>query len=108
MLTEKFFETDSGGKLKNKSRIIDYLNTQTGALISNTADGPKDMEVVGFEVLENGNRRVLLRRKDGSKPEVVPATEGASDAPEDTVIEMTQEEFRERFVMRTIQKNRLI
>lgn len=94
MLTEKFFETDSGGKLKNKSRIIDYLNTQTGALISNTADGPKDMEVVGFEVLENGNRRVLLRRKDGSKPEVVPATEGASDAPEDTVIEMTQEEFR--------------
>tara|TARA_R100000664_G_scaffold12828_1_gene20581 strand:+ start:859 stop:3366 length:2508 start_codon:yes stop_codon:yes gene_type:complete len=94
MLTEKFFETDSGGKLKNKSRIIDYLNTQTGALISNTADGPKDMEVVGFEVLENGNRRVLLRRKDGSKPEVVPATEGASDSPEDTVIEMTQEEFR--------------
>ena len=94
MLTEKFFETDSGGKLKNKSRIIDYLNTQTGALISNTADGPKDMEVVGFEVLENGNRRVLLRRKDGSKPEVVPATEGASDTPEDTVIEMTQEEFR--------------
>ena len=94
MLTDKFFETDSGGKLKNKSRIIDYLNTQTGALISNTADGPKDMEVVGFEVLENGNRRVLLRRKDGSKPEVVPATEGASDSPEDTVIEMTQEEFR--------------
>mgnify|MGYP003114342528 CR=1 FL=1 len=109
-LADKFFTTDAYGRLQNKNRIIDYLNTQTGALIAETGEGLKDMEIVGFEVAEivpksiDGQknlvmapvegRRLLLRRKDGSDPNVVPATENATDDPNDKVLEMTMDELK--------------
>ena len=109
-LADKFFTTDAYGRLQNKSRIIDYLNTQTGALIAETGEGLKDMEIVGFEVAEVApksidgqknlvmapveGRRLLLRRKDGSDPNVVPATENATDDPNDKVLEMTMDELK--------------
>ena len=93
--SDKFFGTKSDGTFVNRNRIIDYLNTNTAALIAETQDGLKDMEIVGFDLdRATGNRSVLLRRKDNSSPGLAPATANGTDDDDDVVIQMTPEDIR--------------
>ena len=94
-LGDGFFERDQDGRLKNRNEVIDLLNLNTEALISDFGNGQfKDMEVAGFEYDKGkGTTKVLLRGR-GTDEEVVPATAGASNSPTDPVIELTEDQFR--------------
>lgn len=94
-LGDGFFERDQDGRLKNRNEAIDLLNLNSEALISDFGNGQfKDMEVAGFEYdKDKGTTKVLLRGR-GTDEDLVPATAGASDSPEDVVIELTEDQFR--------------
>jgi|11BtaG_2_1085332.scaffolds.fasta_scaffold00523_12 hypothetical protein len=97
-LGDDFFARDQDGRLKNKSEIIDLLDLNSEALISQTGDGQfRDMEVAGFDYdKSSGKTRVLLRGKGTDEPPV-PLTDGASSADNEQVVELTEEDLQ-RFV----------
>lgn len=97
-LGDDFFARDQDGRLKNKSEIIDLLDLNSEALISQTGDGQfRDMEVAGFDYdKSSGTTRVLLRGK-GTDESPVPLTDGASSADDEQVAELTEEDLQ-RFV----------
>jgi len=97
-LGDDFFARDQDGRLKNKSEIIDLLDLNSEALISQTGDGQfRDMEVAGFDYdKSSGTTRVLLRGKGTDEPPV-PLTDGASSADNEQVVELTEEDLQ-RFV----------
>jgi hypothetical protein len=97
-LGDDFFARNQDGRLKNKSEIIDLLDLNSEALISQTGDGQfRDMEVAGFDYdKSSGTTRVLLRGKGTDEPPV-PLTDGASSADNEQVVELEEEDLR-RFV----------
>jgi hypothetical protein len=95
-LGDQFFARGDDGRLTNKNAIIDLLNTDTEALISQVAPGQfTDKEIAGFDYDKaTGTTRVLLRDR-GTDGEISGATENASNAGNDPVVEFTEEEFRD-------------
>lgn len=97
-LGDDFFARGQDGRLTNRSEIIDLLDLNSEALISQTGDGQfRDMEVAGFDYdKSSGTTRVLLRGKGTDEPPV-PLTDGASSADDEQVVELGEEDLR-RFV----------
>ena len=97
-LGDNFFDRGQDGRLVNRSEIIDLLDLNSEALISQTGDGQfRDMEVAGFDYdKSSGTTRVLLRGKGTDEPPV-PLTDGASSSDDEQVVELGEEDLR-RFV----------
>jgi hypothetical protein len=94
-LNDDFFAV-TNGKRNNRNEIIDILNLNSEALISQYGDGQfKDMEVAGFEYDESTKNTKVLLRPRATDEEIVPATVNASDDDNDPVIILDEDQFRE-------------
>lgn len=93
-LSDDFFAV-TNGKRNNRNEIIDILNLNSEALISQYGDGQfKDMEVAGFEYDESTKNTKVLLRQRATDGEIVPATVNASDDDNDPVIILDEDQFR--------------
>ena len=94
-LSDDFFAV-TNGKRNNRNEIIDILNLNSEALISQYGDGQfKDMEVAGFEYDESTKNTKVLLRPRATDEEIAPATVNASDDDNDPVIILDEDQFRE-------------
>ena len=95
-LNDDFFTRGEDGRLVNRNQIIDLLDLNSEALISQSGEGQfRDMEVAGFDYdKETKTTRVLLRGK-GTDEDPVPLTANATDSETDPVVELTESELRD-------------